>query len=330
MKRITLLGVVGLLLLTGMGEGVAQDLPTSQDVSPAQEERLWQTLTPVAGALEGRIQIFFLDGGEARARRALQVLEAHPNLPGIPDGIPAGVELYFVPDEGIWEELALGGVPHWGAAVAIPSLNRIVIPMFRHPWQGGIAEDRTLRHEWAHLGLHQMLGGMRIPRWFDEGYAQWSAGSLDWTDGWKLRIGLLRRSDEGPLEGLDLVWPEARSEAELAYLLSASAVTFMVGESGSRGMTRFLSVWEASGSMEQAMRTTFGMTLGQFEDRWVDHVKRRYGGLVLLTQTGMIWGILGVIVFVLFWIRRRRNRLRLEGMRTQDPDSGGSWWQPYA
>jgi len=296
----------------------------------AQEPPEWQTLAPASGSLEGRVTVFYLAGGEARARRALQVLEAHPHLPGIPEGIPSGVELYFVPDEAIWEALALGGVPHWGAAVAIPSLNRMVVPLFRHPWQGGVAEDRTLRHEWAHLGLHQMLGGRRIPRWFDEGYAQWSAGPMDWSEGWKLRLGLFRRSDEGPLEGLDRIWPEGRSEAELAYLLSASAVAFMVEESGTRGMTRFLRVWETTGSMEQAMRTTFGMTLSQFEDRWVRHVERRYGTLVLLTQTGVVWGILGVLVFVLFWIRRRRNRLRLEGMRDQDPGSGGVWWQPFS
>lgn len=270
-----------------------------------------------------------LEGGEARAQRALDVLTQHPDLPGIPSGLPSGVEIYLVPNQEVWEELALGGVPHWGAAVAIPSINRIVIPLFRHPWQGGISEDRTLRHEWAHLGLHQRLEGQRIPRWFDEGYAQWSAGPLDWSEGWKLRLGLLRHREEGPLEGLNRVWPQGRTEAELAYLLSASAVAFLVEESGARGMHRFLDVWEATGSMDQAMRTTFGMTLSQFEDRWIDHVRRRYGGLVLITQTGVIWGMLGALVFILFWIRRGRNRRRLEGMRRNDPEEGGTWWQPF-
>ncbi len=287
-----------------------------------------ERLLPEAPPLAGRVEILYWPGNEGRATRALRVLEAHAHLPALPLEVPARAQVVLAPDETIWAAWTGGAVPHWGAGVAIPSLDRIVIPLFRAPWTGGASEDRILRHEWAHLGLHEHLAGVGLPRWFDEGYAQWSSGGWDATAGWRLRVALARGTAP-PLGDLTLAWPRGRGEAELAYLLSASAVEFLVREHGVRGLEVLLERWVEVGNFEGAFRATFGMTTARFEERWLDHVRRRFGWILLLSQTAVLWGILGVGLLALFGIRRSRDRERLERLRQAEPPEDGSWWRPF-
>ena len=102
----------------------------------------------------------------------------------------------------------------------------------RQLWpQTPVEEVRILRHEWAHLALHHHMGGLRIPRWFNEGYAEWSAGGWLGGGGWKLRVSLA--SGGAPsLDSLGLRWPADRTPAEVSYLLSASVIEYLVESSG--------------------------------------------------------------------------------------------------
>jgi len=277
--------------------------------------------------LWGRVRVIYAPGAEPRARRTLSVLERHSALPGLPEDVPVWAEILLAADAQVWEQATGGRAPHWGAAVAIPALEQIVIPTFRNPWTGGMDEDRTLRHEWAHLGLHGYLRGLRIPRWFDEGYAQWASGGWDQTSGWKLRLALARR-DAPSLSDLELSWPDPRSEAEVAYLLAASAVAFMVEDSGARGMKVFLDRWRETEDFEEAFRRTFGMTTGTFETRWVRHVKSRYGWLLVFVQTSAAWTLLAILLLLLRAERRRRDLERLARLRARDPGEDGTWWTP--
>jgi hypothetical protein len=36
----------------------------------------------------------------------------------------------------------------------------------------------TLKHELCHLFLHYLIGGGELPRWFNEGIAQWTSGGI--------------------------------------------------------------------------------------------------------------------------------------------------------
>lgn len=308
--------------------GIALAMPAlsqTQGLEAASFE--WQHFEPEQGPLHGRVRIHFSPGAEGRALRVLAVLEANPTLPGLPSAFPQRAEIFLASAEPEWTFLTGGRAPHWGAAVAIPALNRIVIPIFRTPWSGGGEEDRTLRHEWAHLGLHAYLEGLRVPRWFDEGYAQWASGGWDIPSAWKLRLALARR-DAPALSDLALVWPDPRQEAEVAYLLAASAVSFLVEESGARGMEVFLTRWRETEDFEGALRSTFGLTLGTFETRWARHVKRRFGWVLVGLQTSLAWTVLAGLLVALRAERRRRDLERLARLRARDPEPDGQWWDP--
>lgn len=284
-------------------------------------------LIPSDPLLQDRLRVVYWPGDEGRAERVVEVIRRDAFLPGLPPDVPSAAVVFLAPNRAIFDALTGGRVPHWGAGVAIPSRRHIVIPTFSNPWTGGVLEDRTLLHEWAHLGLHDHLAGLRIPRWFDEGYAQWSSGQWRGREAWRLRVAL-SRGTAPPLDSLTLTWPRDRGPAELAYLLSASAVSFLNEMGGPRGMEVLLDRWAQSRDFEASFRQTFGLTTGRFERRWTDHVKQRYGWLAIVSQSAVFWAILAVALIVLFKIRRRRDREKLARLRATEPPEEPAWWGP--
>ncbi|MEX0979690.1 MAG: hypothetical protein WDZ89_01270 [Gemmatimonadota bacterium] len=279
-----------------------------------------------AGALyTDRAAIIFWPGDSLRAERARRVLEAYADLPALPPEYPSDVRFYLAPSEEIFGHLTGGAVPEWGAGVAVPSLGRIVIPAYASSRTRGGGQEWVIRHEWAHLALHQYLEGLRIPRWFDEGYAEWSSGGWDAMEGWRLRIAIA--TGRAPtLDSLTLAWPRDRASAELSYLLSATALEYMTRESGERGLAIFLERWRELEDFDQALRTTYGMTLGTFERNWIAYVKSRYGWLLALSNSLIFWGILALLLMALFAIRRRRDRERMALLRAQEPPDRPAYW----
>ena len=76
------------------------------------------------------------------------------------------------PTPTCWNSLTAGRAPSWGAAIAVPGARTILL----RADEGDLS--RTLRHELAHLALHEAVA-VRVPLWFDEGYASWAAGEWD-------------------------------------------------------------------------------------------------------------------------------------------------------
>ncbi len=277
--------------------------------------------------LRDRLRVIHWPGHESRAEGVLRTLEARPDLEGLPAGYPTRAMIFLAPDAERWTALTQGRAPHWGAGVAMPALHRIVLPVFQTPWDGFRSESRTVRHEWAHIGLHEYLGGLRIPRWFDEGYAQWVSGGGAFEEAWRLRLVLAGRGAP-PLDSLTLQWPRERARAEVAYLLSATAVEYLVRGSGPAGMELFLTRWREEGDFEGAFRQTFGMSTGTFERRWLEDVRRRYGWLLILGQSAVFWLFLGLALVVLFRIRRRRDREKMERLRAAELPDFPAYWEP--
>ncbi len=221
--------------------------------------------------------------------------------------------------------LAGGRVPEWGAAVAVPSQHQIVVPGYPSNRARGFDEGRVLAHEWAHLGLYEYLNDLQVPRWFAEGYAEWTSGGWNASEGWRLRLALALHKAP-PLDSLELSWPAHRGEAEIAYLLSATAVEYLASESGVAGLERFLEIWRTQGNFETAFRQTYGVTSGQFEEDWRAFVRKRYGWLLILSESLIFWGLLGVLLSGMWWIRRRVTRERMAKLRASEPPPAPAYW----
>lgn len=269
--------------------------------------------------------IYFAPRDSLVAERVAELLDAQPPLPGLPDSLPTGVHAVLAHTPVAFDQVTGAVVPEWRAGVAIPSRNMLVMPT----GEGVRVVDgeglRTLRHEWAHLGLHQHLGDLRIPRWFNEGYAQWASGGFDAMGAWRLRV-LIALGRTPSMDSLALGWPGGREEARTAYLLAASAVTYLLQEGGERGMELFLDRWRELRSFETAFRRTFGVTTGQFEEDWKRHVRRRYGWLFLLSHSAVFWLLLALVLLFMVRNRQRRNREKLARLRaTEVPDTPAYW-----
>jgi len=277
--------------------------------------------------LEGeRLRVAFTPGDSLRASRILTFMEGLPPLRGIPSDLPSGVSLFLARDEETFDALIGGTVPEWGAAVAVPSLNRIVIPGGGPRRTRGWSEARVLQHEWAHLGLTQFLPGLRIPRWFDEGFAEFASGGWNPGQGWRLRVSMAL-GQAPPLDSLALDWPRDRSSAELAYLLSATAVEYLVSESGERGLRIFLETWREGGSFPRALGRVYGLTPGQFEEDWRKYVRRRYGWLFVLSHSSIFWLTLALALLLMARIRRGRNREGMARLRAGEPPDEPAFWE---
>jgi hypothetical protein len=274
----------------------------------------------------GGVAVRFAAGDSLGAERFLERLRAQPPLPALPAGVPARVIAYLAPDEASFRSLTGGRAPHWSAGVALPSDGVMVIPAYASARSSPGDDGAVARHEWAHLGLHEYLPGLQVPRWFDEGYARWAEGGFDASEAWRLRL-LLALGRAPPLDSLTLDWPADAPSAEAAYLLGASAVGYLLEESGERGVALLLERWREGGSFERALVSTYGVTSGQLEEDWRGWVKDRYGWLLVLSQT-TVWWVLSAILLVLATAGRRRwRRERMARLRAGEPAEEPAFWK---
>jgi len=272
----------------------------------------------------------FSPAGERLAARLAEVMAGAPPLPGLPpDVLAEPVHVYLAEDERAFARLSGGSPPEWGAGIAVlgDTAERIVLPAYATERLTPAELPRVLRHELAHVALHRYLGDARVPRWFHEGYARWVAGELDFEAAWQLRLAFAT-GRAPPLDSLALDWPAARLDAGVAYLLAASTIDYLVAEGGVRGLTLMLERWRESGDLDSAMRRTYGVTVAQFEEDWRKHVRARYGWALVLTHSAVFWAIAAVLLIVLVFRRKRRDRARLDRMAQTDPPDDPDWWNP--
>jgi len=319
--------VRSLSLIVALGVGFLVDASPVRGQATGDAPPVPTTLDGVAyTSVEGRrARIWFAAPDSLVAARVRTLLDDQQPLPGLPVDVPSGVHAVLAHSPAAFDEMTGGVVPEWRAGVAIPTLNVLVMPM----GEGGSVLDaeglRTLRHEWAHLGLAADLGDLRAPRWFNEGYAQWASGGFDVAGAWRLRV-LIAAGRAPVMDSLELRWPAGRQDARTAYLLAASAVTYLFESGGERGLRIFLDRWKEQRSFDTAFRETFGLTVGQFEEDWKEHVKDRYGWLFLLSHSSVFWLALALVLLLVVRGRRGYDRQRLARLRAGEiPDVPAYW-----
>lgn len=278
--------------------------------------------------VSGNVVVHHGPDGERLARALIAPPGVLAPLPGLPDTLlerPPPIHVHLAATPAQFDSLTGGRAPEWGAGVAFPDAGVIVLPGYAS--DRGRTRDlpRVLRHELAHVALHRYLGDAAVPRWFSEGYATWAAGQLDADAAWLLRIAFITRRAPA-IDSIALDWPRGSIDARVAYLLSASILEYLHAEGGDRALRIFLERWHDSRDFEDALRRTYGLTPGQLERYWGQSVRRRYGWLLFLAQSAVLWAIAAAIVLALYAVRRRRNRIRLARLRAAEiPDRPAYW-----
>ncbi len=272
---------------------------------------------PTSSATElraGRFHVVF-DQRDARLARALLASSVlRDSFPGLPR--PRDSVLITIAANAQQFKQAVGlDAPEWGAAIAIPEQRRIVMQGGR---AGSDAGDPAvvLRHELAHLALHESMGRLP-PRWFDEGYASVAAGEWSRETAFETSIGMVWRTLPSR-EALESGFFAGASRAEWSYAVAYRVVSELAMLDTKNGLDNFFRDWRSTGSFESGLRSAFGITGVQFDRHWQQRTRQRYGALAVVANLSVVGGVFGLLLGPLFWMRKRRDRRKLDAMRMAD------------
>jgi hypothetical protein len=227
--------------------------------------------------------------------------------PGLGRIVPDSLTLILVPDRARLDSLVRGRAPAWGAAYTLPRARTILLRA-----DGGDLE-RTLRHELAHLALHARVA-VRVPLWFDEGYAAWAAGEWERLGGLQLNLAVAR-GVVPDFDQLDGTLRGSETAADAGYALAMSAVIELARRNPEGRLDPLLARLVAGQDFDSAVRATTGLPLARFEDDWRRAVRTRYT-IVTWLVAGGVWALAAAGVLVLGWRRRRSDRLRRAALDT--------------
>jgi len=275
-----------------------------------------QDMLPIgASALqEGRFTVVHFPAESRLARSLLDEALRRDSFPGFTRPSSA-VRLLLAPDAQTFREWVGAGAPEWGAAIAFPSQQRIV--MFGRDQGAASGDPRvTLRHELAHLIVYEKLGP-GVPRWFDEGYASFAAGEWGREELFATSVGLVWRGLP-TLAGLDSGFYSGAERAQRSYALAHRAVAELAGLDRERGLALLFGHWEREGTFERALRRAHGMSSEEFERYWRGRIRQQYGALALAADFTVLTLFLVVLLGPMWWQRRKRQLRRLERMREAD------------
>jgi hypothetical protein len=192
-------------------------------------------------------------------------------------------------------------------AFAIPEKNLIVIDhskMRTHPF----SIETTLKHELCHLLLHSHIKRENLPKWLDEGVAQWV------SDGIPEIIMNQKRSllEEATLRGRYIAigalrdrFPREKEPLMLAYEESKGLVEYMISSFGVERVLSVLDHLREGYGLEMALIRGLSVSLDELEARWHRHLKRRITWLTyLINHLYQILFFLAALIMIYGFIRR--------------------------
>ena len=192
-------------------------------------------------------------------------------------------------------------------AFAIPRKNLIVIDhskMRTHPF----SIETTLKHELCHLLLHSHIKRENLPKWLDEGVAQWV------SDGIPEIIMDQKGSllEEATLKGKYISiralrdrFPREKMSLMLAYEESKGLVEYMISSFGVERVLSVLDHLREGHGVEMALIRALSVSLDELEARWHQDLKRRITWLTyLINHLYQILFFLAALIMIYAFIRR--------------------------
>ena len=162
-------------------------------------------------------------------------------------------------------------------AFAVPARNLIVVDhskMNINPLNLG----NILKHELCHLLVHHHIRGVVLPRWLDEGIAQWASDGIS-DILMDQRRSLLNKATFRdrliPLQMLESGFPPDNESLSLAYEESKSFVTYIISKSGKEGILTVLNYMKQGEDVDSAILKALSIPLGELEKKWHRSLRQR-------------------------------------------------------
>jgi hypothetical protein len=215
-------------------------------------------------------------------------------------------------------------------AFAQPTRNLVVIDYSK---MGRFPSDLndTLVHELVHLVLHHNIDSASLPKWLDEGVAQWVSGGVAdimYTGGKDLFRKAVLSNSLIPLAELTSGFPERPNGLILAYEQSKSFTEFIVRQYGEEKLRLLMWHLQKHGKIEAAVNETFGVSLDSIEQAWKKDLS---GGTSWIAYTAdhLPWLLFSLAAFItvagyILAKRRLRNYRDEEEGEIEEEDVKGT------
>lgn len=190
--------------------------------------------------------------------------------------------------------------------------NLIVIDYSRMDRIPSDLED-TFKHELTHILLHQNIGPSSLPKWLDEGVAQWASGGV---------ADIMRTGDKDllqqavlshrvlPLRDISSNFPDSPDGLILAYEESKSFTEFIVKHYGEVQLRLLLQSLEKKSTIEQAVYDNYGVSLDMLEQTWKKGLIKENSWMTYMADH-MYWLVFSLAAFITvagFCVVKRRMR----------------------
>jgi hypothetical protein len=221
------------------------------------------------------LTVFFYQGLGSAAEEAVKIYpvikkDLEKTLAWEIDFIPA---LLLVRDKDTFQRMVNNTII---VAYAVPEKGLMVIDysmMNIDPF----TFESTLKHELCHLLLHENIPPGNLPRWLDEGIAQWVSGGLaDILMNKHSVLDQIALSNRYiSLKSLDRQFPEDEKQLILAYAESKGVIDYIIREYGLNGILTLLDYLKNGDGIDSAILKSYSISFDEFEGRWYDSLKKR-------------------------------------------------------
>lgn len=188
---------------------------------------------------------------------------------------------------------------------------------------GPFSMEGIIKHELCHLLLHKHIDQTNLPKWLDEGIAQWvSGGMADIVMGRKRdalnRLNLSR--DYISIRSLERYFPSDWKSLTLAYAESKSIVEYIIKAYGVSNILIILENLRDDYNMDAAVFKSLSISYDELEKEWLNTVNKKISLFYfIITYLYEIIFFMGAIILVYGFIRLYIKK------RSYDRDGGDGY-----
>jgi len=201
-------------------------------------------------------------------------------------------------------------IPDWGAAVAMPYRQMIVLKSPAH-FRLEKSLYELIKHEYAHLALEDRLYHVEPPRWLNEGLAMYVA--YEW--GWANNISLSQAALFGslvPLRDIEKLNRFPSGRAQTAYAQSYIAVKYLLEQYGIESFNILLDHLKDGKSIDTALMAAIGSDYDGFEQEFTIYLKSRFNLLTIFIDMSYLWLFLAIVVIVGFILKMLNRKKKYQ------------------
>jgi len=215
----------------------------------------------------------------------------------------------------------------WIAGIAMSDRNLVVLSargneVFR-------AVD-TFVHELAHIYLHAALGGGKVPRWFNEGFAMLVASERV-GERLKTIMGAAATGSFIPLDEISDGFPMSPPTVHLAYAQSMLFVRYLSRTGGRSALASLITGVRGGMSFDMVFEHVFGGTETMLFEQFKGTLDQGISIVWVITSSAVLW-VLVTLLFLYAYLTKRQRAAKkrkawqleeeIERIRRQARDRG--------